>query len=58
MEKQPSPEKISPSPRETFERALALVRNQTVMREDIMRVSLETAARLQKNRGPIMPYGL
>jgi len=28
------------------------------MREDIMRVSLETAARLQKNRGPIMLYGL
>jgi len=58
MEKQNPPEKNSPSPRETFERALALVRNQTIMREDIMRFSLETAARLQKNRGPIMLYGL
>lgn len=58
METHTSPEEISPTPRETFERALALVRNQTIMREDILRFSLESAIRLQENRGPIMLYGL
>ena len=36
MENSTSPQKNSPTPRETFERALELVRNQTMMREDIM----------------------
>ena len=58
METHTSPEEISPTPRETFERALALVRNQTIMREDILRFSLESAIRLQENRGPIRLYGL
>jgi hypothetical protein len=58
METHTSPQEISPTPRETFERALALVRNQTIMREDILRFSLESAIRLQENRGPIMLYGL
>jgi len=58
MENRTSPQKNSPTPRETFERALELVRNQTMMREDIMRFSLESAIRLQENRGPIMLYGL
>ena len=58
MENHASPQKVSPTPRETFARALKLVRNQTIMREDIMRFSLESAIRLQENRGPIMLYGL
>ena len=58
METHTSPQEISPTPRETFERALALVRNQTIMREDILRFSRESAIRLQENRGPIMLYGL
>ncbi|MBT7460138.1 MAG: hypothetical protein HN794_03760 [Euryarchaeota archaeon] len=58
METNTSPQVVSPTPRETFERALKLVRNQTIMREDIMRFSLESAIRLQENRGPIMLYGL
>ncbi|MBL6891719.1 MAG: hypothetical protein ISR22_06710 [Candidatus Poseidoniaceae archaeon] len=58
MENNSSPQEVSPTPSETFERALKLVRNQTIMREDIMRFSLESAIRLQENRGPIMLYGL
>tara|TARA_B100000497_G_C7317588_1_gene212519 strand:- start:349 stop:525 length:177 start_codon:yes stop_codon:yes gene_type:complete len=58
METNTSPQEVSPTPKETFERALKLVRNQTIMREDIMRFSLESAIRLQENRGPIMLYGL
>lgn len=58
MENYTPPQKVSPSPRETFARALKLVRNQTIMREDIMRFSLESAIRLQEGRGPIMLYGL
>ena len=58
METNTSPQVVSPTPRETFARALKLVRNQTIMREDIMRFSLESAIRLQENRGPIMLYGL
>ncbi|MFL2985109.1 MAG: hypothetical protein ACJZ5B_06480 [Candidatus Poseidoniaceae archaeon] len=58
MENHSSPQEVSPTPSETFERALKLVRNQTIMREDIMRFSLESAIRLQENRGPIMLYGL
>jgi|GEM_PF-6809013 hypothetical protein len=49
---------ISPTPREAFERALAYVRNQTAIREDIMRVAREAAIKLQDERGPIMLYGL
>ena len=58
MENHASPQEVGPTPRETFARALKLVRNQTIMREDIMRFSLESAIRLQENRGPIMLYGL
>ena len=58
MENQPSPRKISPSPKETFERALKLVRSQAAIRDDIMRVSRDAAIKLQEERGPIMLYGL
>ncbi|MDP6334576.1 MAG: hypothetical protein QF479_08085 [Candidatus Poseidoniaceae archaeon] len=58
MENHQPSQKISPTPRETFERALRLVKNQTILREDIMRFCLESAIRLQETRGPIMLYGL
>ena len=58
MENQVSPEIISPSPKETFERVLTHVRKQTAIRNEIMRVARESAIKLQEERGPIMLYGL
>jgi len=51
MENQPNVNASKASPRETFEKALERVRSQIAIHNDIMRASLETAARLQQGRG-------
>ena len=56
MARQPNRAKEATTPRESFEKAVARVKSQIEIHNDIMRASMETALRLQEGRGNFVLY--